>query len=160
MPELPEGETIRRIIEPQISGRSITSLEIHNPQIIAFPDTDTFSSSLVGCSFTGMSRRGKFLIFHLDTQIASLQEQEQTALSSGQCWTMCVRTSRLQRHRASTRDGSLSPPTGRGSGSSMGNGSRRTSRAGTLCGEWMCRLIPFTAVYVSMNSIMVSPSRP
>jgi len=66
MPELPEVETIRRIIEPQISGRSITSLEIHNPQIIAFPDADTFSSSLVGCSFTGMSRRGKFLIFHLD----------------------------------------------------------------------------------------------
>ena len=66
MPELPEVETIRRIIEPQISGRSITSLEIHNPQIIAFPDADTFSSSLVGCSFTGMSRRGKFLIFHLN----------------------------------------------------------------------------------------------
>ena len=66
MPELPEVETIRRIIEPQISGRSITSREIHNPQIIAFPDADTFSSSLVGCSFTGMSRRGKFLIFHLD----------------------------------------------------------------------------------------------
>jgi formamidopyrimidine-DNA glycosylase len=66
MPELPEVETIRRIIEPQISGRSITSLEIHNPQIIAFPDADTFSSSLVDCSFTGMSRRGKFLIFHLD----------------------------------------------------------------------------------------------
>ena len=75
MPELPEVETIRRIIGPQISGRSITSLEIHNPQIIAFPDADTFSSSLVGCSFTEMSRRGKFLIFHLDTQIASLQEQ-------------------------------------------------------------------------------------
>ena len=66
MPELPEVETIRRIIGPQVSGRSITSLEIHNPQIIAFPDADTFSSSLVGCSFTGMSRRGKFLIFHLD----------------------------------------------------------------------------------------------
>ena len=66
MPELPEVETIRRIIGPQISGRSITSLKIHNPQIIAFPDADTFSSSLVGCSFTGMSRRGKFLIFHLD----------------------------------------------------------------------------------------------
>lgn len=66
MPELPEVETIRRIIEPQISGRSITSLEIHNPQIIAFPDADNFSSSLVGCSFTGMSRRGKFLIFHLN----------------------------------------------------------------------------------------------
>lgn len=71
-----------------------------------------------------------------------------------------VRASRLLRLRASTRDGNLSPPTGRGSGSSMGNGSRRASQAGTLCGEWACRLIPFTAVCVSMKSVTVSPSRP
>ncbi|MBR6400624.1 MAG: recombinase family protein [Firmicutes bacterium] len=57
-----------------------------------------------------------------------------------------VRASRLLRHRASTRDGNPLRSTGRGSGSSMGNGSPRTSQAGTLCGEWACQLIPFTAV--------------
>ena len=43
-----------------------------------------------------------------------------------------VRASRLLRHRASTRDGSPLRSTGRGSVSFMGNGSRRTSQAGTL----------------------------
>ena len=71
-----------------------------------------------------------------------------------------VRASRLQRHRASTRDGNLSPPTGRGSGSSMGNGEPSTSRDGILCVEWICRQIPFTAVCVSMKSATASPSRP
>lgn len=66
MPELPEVETIRRIIEPQTADRSLVSISVHNPEIIAFPDADTFESSPTGCTFTKMSRRGKFLIFHLD----------------------------------------------------------------------------------------------
>lgn len=71
-----------------------------------------------------------------------------------------VRASRLLRLRASTPGGSLSPPTGRDSGSSMGNGSRRISLAEILCVEWICRQIPFIAVCVSMKSVTVSPSRP
>ena len=71
-----------------------------------------------------------------------------------------VRASRLLRHRASTRDASLSPPTGRGSGNSMGNGERSTSRAGTLCAEWICRQIHSIAVCVNTNSVTVLPSRP
>ena len=42
----------------------------------------------------------------------------------------------------------------------MGNESRRISLAGTLCGEWVCRQIPFTVVCVSMKSLTASPSRP
>ena len=34
---------------------------------------------------------------------------------------------------------------------SMRNGKLRTSRDGTLCGEWACRLIHSTAVCVSMS---------
>ena len=66
MPELPEVETIRRIIEPQIAGRSIVSVMIQNPQIIACPDAKIFTDLLTGHTFAGMSRRGKFLIFHFD----------------------------------------------------------------------------------------------
>ena len=66
----------------------------------------------------------------------------------------------MLRLRASIRAESLSQPTGQGSGSSMGNGSQKTSREGTLCGEWICRQILSTAVCVSMNSVTVSPSRP
>ena len=46
-----------------------------------------------------------------------------------------VRASRSPKHRASTPDESLSPPTGRGLVSFMGNGERGASQAGTLCGE-------------------------
>ena len=51
-------------------------------------------------------------------------------------------------------------PTGQDSGSSMGNGETSTSRAGTLCVEWICRQTPFTAVCVNMNSVTASPNRP
>ena len=64
------------------------------------------------------------------------------------------------RLRASTLAESPLRSTGRGSVSFMGNGSPRTSQAGTLCGEWACRQTPFTAVCVSMKSVTVSPSRP
>lgn len=66
MPELPEVETIRRIIEPQIIGRSIVSIRVQNPQIIACPETETFIASITSNTFTSMNRRGKFLIFNFD----------------------------------------------------------------------------------------------
>lgn len=71
-----------------------------------------------------------------------------------------MRASRSLRLRASTRDGNLSPPTGRGSGSSMGNGEPRTSQGEILCGEWICRQTPFTAVCMSMNSVTALLSQP
>ncbi|MDY5179781.1 hypothetical protein [Butyribacter sp.] len=42
----------------------------------------------------------------------------------------------------------------------MGNGERSTSQGVILCGKWICRLIPFTAVCVNMNSVTALPSRP
>ena len=48
--------------------------------------------------------------------------------------------------RASTQAESPPRSTGRGLGSFMGNGEPSTSQAGTLCGEWACRLTLFTAV--------------
>lgn len=61
MPELPEVETIKRIIKPQITGRKILSVEVRNVQVIAYPDADTFTELLTGQTISGMSRRGKFL---------------------------------------------------------------------------------------------------
>ena len=37
MPELPEVETVRRVIEPQIVGRRIEHVRIYNEQVIAHP---------------------------------------------------------------------------------------------------------------------------
>lgn len=66
MPELPEVETIKRIIEPQISGCKITGVDVCNRQIVAHPTPDEFVEILLGRTFVSMSRRGKYLIFHLD----------------------------------------------------------------------------------------------
>lgn len=61
MPELPEVETVRRILEPQLAGRSVTAVELCNPQIIAHPDAGQFAELLRGKTIRQMCRRGKFL---------------------------------------------------------------------------------------------------
>lgn len=66
MPELPEVETIRRIIEPQVVGRTILSAEIPNPQIIAYPEPNTFAERLTRRTISSMGRRGKFLWLELE----------------------------------------------------------------------------------------------
>lgn len=64
MPELPEVETIRRILGPQIMGRKIISLKVKNSQVIAHPDEKIFLNLLSGQIIENMSRRGKFLTIH------------------------------------------------------------------------------------------------
>lgn len=64
MPEMPEVEIIRRILEPQIAGKKIERVEILNSQIIAYPDMETFAAILTGQTIKNMSRKGKFLTIH------------------------------------------------------------------------------------------------
>jgi formamidopyrimidine-DNA glycosylase len=67
MPELPEVETVRRIIEPQLIGQTILSVSVSNPQIIAYPDATAFAALLTGQTVRRMSRRGKFLTVHFES---------------------------------------------------------------------------------------------
>ena len=67
MPELPEVETIRRILDPQLIGRQIVSVAVNNPQIIAYPETGHFTNTLSGQIITSMSRRGKYLTIHFES---------------------------------------------------------------------------------------------
>lgn len=66
MPEMPEVEVIRRILEPQLAGKRILNVQILNKQVIAHPDADTFVELLTGQTISSMSRRGKFLTIHMD----------------------------------------------------------------------------------------------
>jgi len=61
MPELPEVETIRRILEPQIKGSVITAVTVNRPEVVAHPTADEFCNALVGQTVSAMTRRGKFL---------------------------------------------------------------------------------------------------
>ena len=46
MPELPEVETIKRVIEPQIKGLIIEKVTVRRPEVVAYPDADTFCEVL------------------------------------------------------------------------------------------------------------------
>lgn len=61
MPELPEVETVKRILEPQLTGCTITHIELKRPEIVEHPAPDAFSAAVTGESITGMERRGKYL---------------------------------------------------------------------------------------------------
>ncbi len=63
MPELPEVETIRRVIGPQICGLTVEEMAVRRPEVIAHPAAEECVRRLTGQSFHGLARRGKYLIF-------------------------------------------------------------------------------------------------
>lgn len=65
MPELPEAETIARDLDPRVAGRRITGITITHDDVIAGP-ADRFVDSLLGHTITGVGRRGKNVVLHLD----------------------------------------------------------------------------------------------
>ena len=64
MPELPEVETIRRGLEPQLVGERVAEVEIGDRKVFQF-DAGRLFEELPGRTFLSASRRGKFLIFEL-----------------------------------------------------------------------------------------------
>lgn len=67
MPELPEVETIRRVLEPQLKGLSITAVTVNRPEVIGHPTAEEFCQALTGQTIKAMTRRGKFLSVLLDS---------------------------------------------------------------------------------------------
>ena len=68
MPELPEVETIRRDLEPELVGRRIVGLELRWPRTLDRPPTRAEAEALlVGQCITGLRRRGKYLLFDLQS---------------------------------------------------------------------------------------------
>ncbi|RAZ89643.1 DNA-formamidopyrimidine glycosylase, partial [Klebsiella oxytoca] len=65
--ELPEVETIRRVLEPQIKGLTITTVTVNRPEVIGYPTAEEFCQALTGQAISAMTRRGKFLSVLLDS---------------------------------------------------------------------------------------------
>ncbi|MBQ2891985.1 MAG: DNA-formamidopyrimidine glycosylase [Bacilli bacterium] len=63
MPELPEVETVKRILESQILGKKIIDIDVIYDKILENVDSSTFIRELVGEEFSAFTRRGKYLIF-------------------------------------------------------------------------------------------------
>ncbi len=68
MPELPEIETIKSVIEPQIKGLVIEKITVNRSEVIEQPDSDKFCETVTGQAISSMARRGKFLIIHLKNE--------------------------------------------------------------------------------------------
>ena len=67
MPELPEVETIRRVLEPQIKGLEIMNITVEKPEVISHPIVEEFCRLLTGQVIASMSRRGKYLRIHMNS---------------------------------------------------------------------------------------------
>lgn len=65
MPELPEVETVRRTLQPRLTGLKFTNVQILLPKVIKTPDPDQFIEKIKNKKILKINRRGKYLLFHL-----------------------------------------------------------------------------------------------
>src|ERR1700737_4768820 len=69
MPELPEGETIRRQLAPAVEGARIAALEVLDARWTAPRHPQEVSDAVAGRRILSLDRRGKYLIWALEHEI-------------------------------------------------------------------------------------------
>ena len=67
MPELPEVETYVRALETLLMGKTVLAAEARWPRTIAAPDAALFQDLIRGRRFVSFARRGKYMLFGLDS---------------------------------------------------------------------------------------------
>lgn len=65
MPELPEVETVRRGLDPAMTGQVIALAEIRRPDL-RWPFPERMADRLTGARIIALGRRSKYLLVHLD----------------------------------------------------------------------------------------------
>jgi formamidopyrimidine-DNA glycosylase len=68
MPELPEVEVLVRHLSPLLKGRTVRGVEVRRAKVIAPTSARELKRKLTGATFTGLTRRGKYLLFQLRTR--------------------------------------------------------------------------------------------
>ena len=71
MPELPEVETVRRVLEKWVENKVIKDVKFLYPSIVEEYDEDAFKNIVVNRRINKVKREGKFLLFYLDDYILS-----------------------------------------------------------------------------------------
>ncbi|MGB3281085.1 MAG: bifunctional DNA-formamidopyrimidine glycosylase/DNA-(apurinic or apyrimidinic site) lyase [Pseudorhodobacter sp.] len=66
MPELPEVETVRRGLEPVMTGQTITKAAVNLPDL-RWPFPPRMAERLTGAMVTGLRRRSKYILADLST---------------------------------------------------------------------------------------------
>lgn len=59
MPELPEVETVRRVLEPHLLKKKVTGVQIHNAQVIIPPFARTVCRKCDGAEHCRLCAAGK-----------------------------------------------------------------------------------------------------
>jgi formamidopyrimidine-DNA glycosylase len=67
MPELPDIEIIREVLDPRLTGQTITSVEVVRPLVVRDLTFQGFAKALTGQTISGVQRRGKVLLFPLQS---------------------------------------------------------------------------------------------
>jgi len=66
VPELPEVETVVRLIRPRLAGRRIESCDVRWERTLGGLDRSTFARAVVGSRVTRVWRRAKFIVADLE----------------------------------------------------------------------------------------------
>ncbi len=67
MPELPDLEIIREILAPELTGQTITAVQVVRPLVVRDLTLRGFDHTLTGQTFASVQRRGKILLFPLQS---------------------------------------------------------------------------------------------
>ncbi|MBI4330271.1 MAG: bifunctional DNA-formamidopyrimidine glycosylase/DNA-(apurinic or apyrimidinic site) lyase [Chloroflexi bacterium] len=66
MPELPEVETVKNDLAPNVTGLTVTGLEVTWPKAVKGSSPEGLKTALVGRRIVEVARRAKYLLFRLD----------------------------------------------------------------------------------------------
>ena len=66
MPEIPDLENVRAILNRDLTGARVETVELLKPHIVRMPSAE-FSERMTGVTFERIDRYGKFLLFQLDS---------------------------------------------------------------------------------------------
>src|SRR5215207_2095918 len=69
MPEMPEVETIRRHLAPQLEGRVLYTLDVHDERWSRPLAGGELAGAVAGRRVEALDRRGKYLIFALEDDV-------------------------------------------------------------------------------------------
>ena len=65
MPELPEVEILKRHLAPLLRGKVVHGLAVRRMKVVRPTTERRLRAALIGARFTGLKRRGKYLVFTL-----------------------------------------------------------------------------------------------
>src|SRR5215218_7598371 len=86
MPELPEVETIRRQLEPELVGRRIEAVEVLDERLTRPEAPRTVERACAGRRIEAVERRGKYLMLKLGSTSLSPRRSARRQRQAGGRW--------------------------------------------------------------------------